>query len=756
MYESSSHRYADQLFVRLKEWTDCSAHLKAHHRSPARAAQYAHVTEELETFLPPGITQLYMHQQRACLLALEGKAVTVATTTASGKTYAMALASRVRRHLKQGATLLCVAPTRALIEQWVERLSAWDKNVVVASYTGDTPQSARPEIRKTAQVVVTTPDMLHVALLPYHRGWARFFAGLQDIIIDESHIYSGVFGTHFALITRRLRRVVALHGADPTFLLGSATIGNPAEHAAQLTGLDVEAITESGAPSGGRLTLLWQPPDERTYTEEAAGLFAFFVSQGTRTILFGQARQSVEKMLRQARALLPSSLSHKIQAYRAGYTKEQRRDLESRIARGDILGVLSTSALEIGIDVGDLDVSIIAGFPGSISSYFQQAGRAGRRNRSALSILVLREDALDQYFSSHPAMLLDSTPEKALVNTANPYILPGHLLCAAYEHPLSQADFALFGEATARTVGELVEQQRLECVRGRYYPHDRSKSAAFGISLRQAGERFVILSGGSKLEDTDVHHAMLECHPHAIYFSQGASYQVQQLKLEEGVVEVVPREVAYYTEPLVETDVEILSSHQKSRRPLLDLCTGTVVVTRTVHGYVKRHQTYRSVLDKEDLPSPLSLPLETRALWMMVAEEVMARLSENHLDGAGALHAVEHAMIALLPLYVLGDRRDVGGVSVVPHHPQTQSATIFIYDGYPGGMGYADEAFRQFDALAQATLEALKACPCTGGCYKCIFSPKCGNQNRPLDKTGAIFVLELLLKKQPAARRQRR
>jgi DEAD/DEAH box helicase domain-containing protein len=743
---NSNDRYAEQLFARLKEWTNCAEQVKAHHRTPARTAHYITVSKDMEALLPPGITQLYTHQQQALQAAQSGQSLTIATATASGKTYAMALPSRLRRQQDSAATLLCIAPTRALIEQWKERLAAWDPTICVETYTGDTPQSERAAIRGRAQALIITPDLLHMGMLPYHRGWASFLSRLQDVIVDESHTYRGIFGSHFSLILRRLQRVIALYRrTPPTFLFGSATIGNPNDHAVQLLGKPVSAITESGAPSGGRFTLLWQPSDERSYIDEAAGLMAFFVGQGIRTILFGQARQTVEKMLRQVKTLIPASLHTKVVAYRAGYTKGERRAIEQRLACGDLFGIVSTSALEIGIDLGDLDVSIVAGFPGSISSYMQQVGRAGRRNRSALSILVLREDALDQYFSQHPAMLLDAPAERALVNVGNPYILPAHLLCAAYESPLTPADLDLFGPSAQKTIQELAEQGKLRSRGERYFLSDASKSIAFQVNLRQVGQRLTIAASGRRIEETDLHHAVTECHPGAIYYSQGTSYQVRQLDLEGGCIDVFPHETPFYTEPLIETDVEILLSEHHQKRPHIELYSGQVIVTRQVEGYVKRHSQYRNILEKCALPEILSVPLETKALWMLLSDDLIDVLVKHHHDPAGSLHAVEHGMIALLPLFVLGDRRDVGGVSIVPSHPQTQQATIFIYDGYPGGMGYSEEAYRQWEALAKATLETLISCDCTGGCYRCIMSPKCGNQNRPLDKAGATFLLQQLL-----------
>nr|BBH86936.1 hypothetical protein KTC_16870 [Thermosporothrix sp. COM3] len=736
--------YAEQLLMHLHEWVDSSEYIRVKHRLPAQDASLFRVLPEWRPYLPPGVTHLYSHQKIALETALQRQHLTLATPTASGKTYAMALPARLRRLSRKGATTLCIAPTRALIEQWRERLSAWDPSVFVASYTGDTPKEERARIRAEAQVVVTTPDMLHISLLPYHRGWSLFFSRLSDVIIDEAHTYKGVFGSHFALIVRRLVRIAAIYRARPTFLFGTATIGNPAEHAELLLGQEVTPITENGAPSGGRLTVLWQPPEEQSYQDEAAGLLAFFVSQGVRTILFGQARQSVERMVRTTRERLPAHLHDKVLAYRAGYSKEQRRAIERQLAEGALLGIVATSALEIGIDLGDLDVSIVAGFPGSISSFWQQIGRAGRRQRSALSILVLKQDALDQYFASHPEMLLERPAENALVNSNNPYIFPLHLLCAAHEKPLGPQDISLFGPATEEALEQLVVQGYLSQIGDTFYLNE-SQSPAFSVSLRQAGPRLTIHTASKKIEETDLHHAVTECHPGAIYYSQGASYEVRVLDLSENRIEVIPKNTHYYTQALIDTDIEIDHSEEQQRFSHIQLHVGPVLVTRTVHGYITKHNAYHTILDKYELKRPLAVPLETRACWMELDDETIELLEAKNYHAAGTLHAVEHAMIALLPLFVLGDRRDVGGLSIVPMHPQTKRATIFIYDGFPGGVGYCDQAFLSWKELARATLDMLTACTCASGCYSCIMSPKCGNQNRPLDKAGAIFLLQHLL-----------
>ncbi|GAC1362938.1 MAG: DEAD/DEAH box helicase [Ktedonobacteraceae bacterium] len=744
--EDRAWSYADVLLAELQAWNECQEQIVSSHVSPARGVTYADVEEEVRALLPGEIQRLYAHQALTVEHALRQEHVTLATATASGKTLALALPARIRRTLHNTSMVLCIAPTRALVEQWCEYLRAWDPTVVVESYTQDTPESERGAIRRRVQCLVTTPDMMHVSLLAHHNLWSHFLSNLQDVIIDESHIYRGVFGSHMSHLLRRLQRILHYyHAPTPTFLFASATIGNPAEHASLLLNQPVRAITQNGAPSGGRRIVLWQPPDKRSHSDEAAGLMAFFLERGVRTILFGQERQSVERIVRTVRKQLPASLRRQVVAYRAGYMAQERHAIERKLATKDLLGVVSTTALELGIDVGDLDVAILDGFPGTIASFWQQAGRAGRRERSALTILVLRDDALDQYFALHPEKLLGQPAEQALVNVSNPYILPAHLLCAAHERPLQEQDIAGFGPAARETIARLVEQKRLHLNRGRYYIRGDAEYVTREINLRQVGKRFTIMHAGRTLEDTDIHHAINECYPGAVYFSQGSSYVVEQLDLQQGEIHVAARDTAYYTEPFGSTDVHILETLQQRRQAHAELHVGDVLITHRVSGYVRKHQTYHNVLKKEELPAELEIPLETKAFWMTIDTPLIDELLYRHYDPAGALHAAEHSMIALLPLIVMGDRRDMGGVSILPAHPQTERATIFIYDGYPGGIGYAEEAYEQFVALARATYEALLACPCEKGCYACVQSPSCGNQNRILDKAGALYLLEMLL-----------
>ena len=703
--------FADTLFAELSTWEQSRASITSSHILLPRSAVFARVSEDVQRTLPGGIGQLYSHQALVLEHALQGEHMTLATPTASGKTLALALSGHMRRTARPEATTMCIAPTRALVEQWTELMQVWQPQMHVASYTGDTPRHERRAIRKQVQFLVTTPDMLHVGILPYHDNWHGFLSRLEDVYVDEGHEYSGVFGSHMALILRRLRRVVLTHRrTEPTFLIASATIGNPAEHAELLLGHPVTAITETGAPSGGRRIVIWQPPDERGHSEECARLMAFFVARGVRTIVFGQARQSVERMVRMVRERLPESLQYKVVAYRAGYLHAERLAMQRRLMTGEPLGVVATNALELGVDIGHLDVSILDGYPGSVASFWQQAGRAGRRERSALSILVLRQDALDQYFALHPEKLLEKPAERALVNSGNPYILPSHLLCAAFEEPLAREEVEFFSPNAPGAIAELVEQQVVFERGGKYHVSDRRNSPAYRVALRQIGERLDLFVGEKKLEETDLYHAVTECFEGAVYYSQGHSYVVARLDLVGRRIHLLPRETGYYTEPLVLTDVEILCTRQQSRRDHASLYIGDVLVTRTVTGYVQRHNVYHGALDRFELEQPMETLLETRALWILVDDAVVEALVARGFDPAGSLHATEHSLIALLPLHVLGDRRDVGGVSVVPVHPQTGKATIFIYDGYPGGMGYGEGAYQQFAALAQATLETLR-CP---------------------------------------------
>src|SRR5579885_481370 len=455
----------NDLVTSLRTWRECNEQLLYKYcidSAPAR-------TLSVPYRLPPGYSTLYSHQAEATQAALNNRHVVIATPTASGKTLATALAYLETRRVEPNVTLLCLAPTRALVEQWHQTLTSWNPGVAVEWFTGNTPTVDRAELRRRVQILVTTPDMLHRSILPYHRGWRRFFQQLRGVIVDESHIYRGVFGSHIALILRRLQRVASLYNSHPfPFLLATATIGNAAEHTAALIGQDVTTLMQSGAPRGERTIVLWQPPEGRSHSDEAAGLMGFFVSQGVRTLLFGQQRQSVERIALQVQDCLPIHLRKTVAAYRAGFLDSKRKAIQRHLSSGELVGVVSTNALELGIDIGELDVVILDGFPGSVASFWQQAGRAGRGTQPSLVVLVLRQNALDQYFAAHPDHLFEASSEQAIIDLGNRFILPDHLRCAAHERRLTARELSLFGEQAQEVADLLVSTGQLGKV-GAFY-----------------------------------------------------------------------------------------------------------------------------------------------------------------------------------------------------------------------------------------------------------------------------------------------
>src|SRR5258708_4131677 len=520
----------NDLLSRLCAWEESSQRLIYQHCIEAAPAHLTSVPYPL----PLGYSCLYSHQAEAVQAALNGQHVALATPTASGKTLATTLAYLETRRIESNATLLCLAPTRALVEQWHQTLASWNAETAVEWFTGDTPRSDRSALRRRVQILVTTPDMVHRSVLPYHRGWRRFLQHLYGVIVDESHTCRGVFGSHVALVLRRLQRVTSLYQNRPSsFLLATATIGNAAEHAATLIGQDVTTLKQSGAPRGQRTIALWQPPEHRSHSDEAVGLMAFFVSQGVRTLLFGQQRQSVERMALQVQDRLPVRLRHTVAAYRAGFLDSKRKEIQRYLGCGKLVGVVSTNALELGIDIGELDVVILDGFPGSVASFWQQAGRAGRGTQPSLVALVLRQNALDKYFAANPTHLFDASSEQAIIDLGNPYILPDHLRCAAQEQQLTVHELSLFGDQ-ARTTADLLANQGYLRKVGSSYVSLEAENPAYTIPLRDRSQQLhMYTEEGDRLEEIGSDQAIAECYPGAIYLSQGVSYQVTNLDLSQ-------------------------------------------------------------------------------------------------------------------------------------------------------------------------------------------------------------------------------
>jgi DEAD/DEAH box helicase domain-containing protein len=734
---------------------------------PARAARFAPLQRPLhprleERMRAMGVRHLYTHQTAAIDAARRGEHVAVVTSTASGKTYCYNLPVLDALLEDPEARALYLFPTKALAQDQRDALAAFElPEVAVATYDGDTPERERRPLRERARILLSNPDMLHVGILPQHFRWKRFLQRLRFVVVDEMHVYRGVFGSNVAHVVRRLRRLCRFHGADPRFICTSATIANPDELAARLLSVPVTVVGDDGAPAGPRWFALWNPPlvngratVRRSPSTEAIGLFTDLVRRGVRTIAFTKARKVTELIARYAARRLRESapeLADRISPYRAGYLPADRRRIERRLFDGDLLGVVSTSALELGIDVGGLDAAILVGFPGTIASMWQRAGRAGRGTDEALAVLVAGDDALDQYLMRHPDYLFERPCEHAVIDPDNPYILARHLRCAAAEIALIEPDFALFGPRARELVPWLVEAGELAPRRGRWHWTGHERYPARGVDVRSAGgDVFRIVDARRRTIGTvDEARVFEQAHPGAIYLHLGEAYLVADLHLATRTVRVQETDADYHTQPRTTIDLEIRRPQASRPWGPTTLHFGDVEVTTQVTGFARKAHVTETVLGVEPLGLPVQT-LATRAMWFEIPEDLERRVGERGLDLAGGIHAVEHAAIGVLPLFAMCDRWDIGGVSY-PHHPQLGRPAVFIYDGYPGGVGITEKGYALADALMAATREVIEACPCESGCPSCVQSPKCGNLNHPLDKQAALVLLEGLLARAAAA-----
>jgi DEAD/DEAH box helicase domain-containing protein len=733
----------------------------AHERFiPPRTARFASLNPPLpealvQSLAQQGITHLYRHQTDAVTAVRNREHIVVVTATASGKTLCYNLPVLETLLADPHARALYLFPTKALAQDQADALAEFGLGLRFGTYDGDTPQAQRRRLREDAQIILTNPDMLHVGILPQHFRWAGMFKHLRYVIIDDAHIYRGVFGSNVANVIRRLRRVCRLHGSDPVFICTSATIGNPEEFAGALLGLPVRVIDEDGSPVGPRWFVLWNPPiidqaraRRRSTYSEATALFTDLVSRGVRTIAFTQARKIAELVYRYSRGELESrapELAGRISPYRAGYLPEERRAIEQRLFHGDLLGVVSTSALELGIDVGGLDAALLVGYPGTIASTWQRAGRAGRGQDEALVVLIALEDALDQYLMRNPDYLFERPIEHAVIDPENPYILAGHLRCATAEVPLWEKDAELFGPRMSEIARILAEHGDLISRRGRWY-WTRTGYPARDVEVRSAsGETFRIVDAqrGRLIGTVDAARAFEQVHPGAIYLHQGEPYLVGRLDLEQRVAAVVPSEGDYYTQPRSNTDLDILGVTRQRPWGPATAYFGDVEVRTQVIAFARKRLFSDEVLGEEALDLPEER-LQTTALWFAIPQWLDIDVRRRGLDLAGGIHAVEHAAIGLLPLFAMCDRWDLGGVSY-PVYPELGGAAIFIYEGHPGGVGITEKGYGMLDEWMAATLRTIETCPCEAGCPSCIQSPKCGNMNEPLDKAAAVVILLGLL-----------
>ena len=720
---------------------------------PERAAQLVALPDELDSRVAGtlGVPALYSHQLETWAAAQRGEHAIVTTGTASGKTLAFNLPVLDALACDPHARALYLYPTKALAQDQFQTLSAYClSGLKPAVYDGDTPIEHRRHIRGWANAILTNPDMIHVGVLPNHDRWGDVLANLRYVVVDEAHVYRGVFGSHVANVLRRLRRTARLYGAEPQFLLASATISNPGELGAALIGETVTVVGGDAAPRSERTIVLWNPelldPElglRASALAEAARLQALFVERGLRTLTFAKSRKAAELVHRFTAERLGDD-TH-LSPYRAGYTAAQRREIERRLKDGELLGVSATNALELGIDIGLLDCVISIGFPGTVASLRQQWGRAGRRG-SGLAVLVATEDGLDQFFVREPDKLLGRRVEAAILDHANPRVLRGHVRSAAYEAPLTSEDADLLGPEALELASDDPELRRTPAGivwGGRDHPAAR-------VPLRSTDpDAFSIVdaSTGAVLGLVERARAYSTVHEGAIYLHLGESFLVRELDLTALVAVVEPFSGDWYTQVKKETMTGIVASQRSALRLGLELHFGEIEVTEQVVAYERKTVTSQERIELV----PLTLEpatFATEAIWFLPEAQHLAGL-ETLPALLGTLHAAEHALISLLPLWAMCDRWDIGGLSTNVH-PETGRPTVFIYDGHPGGVGITERGFDEFEGWVRDTAALLRGCPCTSGCPSCVQSPKCGNLNEMLDKAGALTFLSRLVDFGPA------
>jgi DEAD/DEAH box helicase domain-containing protein len=716
-------------------------------RTPVPSDLHPRLLEALER---TGIESLWSHQADALESARLGHTI-VTTGTASGKSLAFNLPVLDTLAHDPAARALYLYPTKALAQDQARKLGALGAGFLRhAIYDGDTPQEERRAIRQRSNLILTNPDMLHVGVLPNHRFWGDVLANLAWIVVDEAHVYRGVFGSHVANVLRRLRRLARAYGTEPRFVLTSATIRNPAELAGRLTGAECRLVDRDGAPRAERRIAMWNPPlvDERSGARastlsEASGLLAGLVQEEVRTICFLKSRRGVELIQRFTRLRLEEAgrpdLAERIAPYRAGYTPTQRREIERRLAEGELLAVVATNALELGIDIGELDAAICVTFPGTVASLRQMWGRAGRRS-TGLALYVAGEDALDQFFCRHPDEFLERPVESAILDHESEEIHQAHLAAAAYELPLSSEDVDVFGPGWEGWARRLVQAGQLREKGGRYLPRGPGYPAA-RIALRSASPDSVAIveaEGGEVIGSVESARAHSAVHPGAVYLHMGDAYEVEELDLHSRRALVRSFSGDWYTQPKKETETFIEQVRETREVGGVALSFGIISVTEQVVAYQKKRVSDHEVLDLLTLDLP-EQDFVTQALWYELPDALLRE--EFPLDVLqGSLHAAEHGQIAVLPLIAMCDRWDIGGLSTAFHH-QTGRPTVFVFDGHPGGIGIARAGFHQFERLVGDALRLISECPCESGCPSCVQSPKCGNLNEPLSKRGAAELL---------------
>jgi DEAD/DEAH box helicase domain-containing protein len=695
------------------------------------------------------IEKLYSHQAHALDIIRDEKNLVVMTPTSSGKSLIYNIPVLESIIEAPTARALYIFPLKGLEQDQLRSLNEVSRLLKLKNtaeiYDGDTTQYRRSKIRENPpNIIITNPDMLHLGILAYHEKWPDFFKNLKYVVIDELHTYRGVLGSHVAQVIRRLRRIAALHGSRPKFISCSATIANPLELATTLTGEEFELIDKSGAPEGRKHFLMVNPIPLRSPYSTATRLFTLAIASGFKSIAFTRSRKVTELMHNWASERAPMQMEH-VSTYRAGYLPEERRDIEQRLFKGELQGVISTSALELGVDIGGLDVCILAGYPGTISSTWQRAGRVGRSGRDSLIILIATEDALDQYFMRNPDDFFGRSVEAAVLDAANRPILKAHLPCAVAERPFikssKDSDPGFDITRIEPVLNELTKEQKIWYSRIKQSYNPKQKYPQRHVSIRGTGTQYNILTMDKKpLATSDSTKVLRELHPGAIYLHRGKRYQVRSLHLGLREVLCAPSTAKYHTSPMIDEETEILSTESKKRINSLEINYSTLRITERVMGYRKKELSSKKIISEHTLELPPRI-FTTKGIWMEIGAEELELLDKKGFSIAGSLHALEHSAIATLPLFALCDRMDLGGTSYTLN-PELGVPAIFIYDAHDGGIGLTQRGFHMTEEWFASTIRLMSECSCEVSCPSCTQDPHCGNNNEPLDKRGALVILK--------------
>lgn len=683
------------------------------------------------------IDRMYKYQKDSYDLIKKRQNTAIISPTASGKTLAFHLP--IYEFLKNGEKAIYVYPTKALSRDQERQVLNMTPDIKTGIYDGDIPMEERKRIRESSQIIFTNPEMIHYSILPYHTNWSNFLSRLGFVVFDEAHIYNGVFGSNVSSLIRRMKRVFNFYEKKVTFIFSSATVGNPEEFFKNLFGEDIKIISSDDAPRNRKIYIFMKTPDERSLYSEAIWIVETLIKSNYRGICFMTSRRGVELLYKYLREKLDDNYKKMLLPYRAGYSKEKRRDIEKKLLNGEINFVISTNALELGIDIGDLDISLIVGYPGTISSFLQESGRSGRKS-SGYTIFLGAKDPLNEYIVNHPEEIFEKGSENLIIDPFNKNLLKKHILCASYEIPIYKFD-EFFNEEELEI---LKREEKIKEIEGRFIPVVSNMPHKF-VTLRSFEEDdFVLYDENRKeIERIDEGRAYNEAHPGAIYYFEGDSYLVNDFDLRNKEIFLSKKDVDYYTQSLEINSTEIIKNIENKKRGGVQIFYGDLKVTSKVIGFQKRKHFTNDLIGEYPLNMPVRI-FETKGLYFYIPDEIKKEVLNKNLDFNGAIHALEHLLIGVFPLIAICDRRDLGGLSH-PIHPDTDRPTIFIYDAYPGGIGFTKKGYDYIEKLLSYGYDVIKNCKCEDGCPSCIYSPKCGNKNKPLDKKGAILILERIL-----------